>query len=53
MGARFDRCCKKCGKHEVEEIEDWISDYCGRCNDGLIDKANERREWDHFHTSKK
>lgn len=49
MGARHDRKCKRCGKQEVEEIEDWISDQCGSCNDRDIEKYNEKREWDYYH----
>lgn len=49
MGARHDRQCKRCGKWEVEEIEDWISDMCGNCNDRDIEHANERREWNYYH----
>lgn len=42
--------CAKCNKNEVEQIDDWVSKFCGHCNDRLIEKSNERREWDHYHS---
>lgn len=41
--------CKKCKRREIECIDEWESDYCPPCNDGLIEHANERAEWRHFH----
>lgn len=41
--------CKKCNENEVEQIDDWLSKFCGHCNDQLIQEANERREWNHYH----
>ena len=43
------KLCCKCKQREVERIDDWESIYCSRCNDGLIEQTNKRREWDHFH----
>jgi hypothetical protein len=43
------KLCKKCGKNEVEQIDDWVSNYCGHCNDRLIEQANEDREWRYYH----
>lgn len=44
-----DACCK-CGKYEVEVIDEWVSAYCGYCNDRLVEQANEAREWRDYHS---
>ena len=35
---------KGCGNVALPE-----NDFCGACEDALIELANKRREWDHFH----
>lgn len=43
--------CKECHKREVSpEDEFGPHDYCYRCEDDLIDTANERREWEYYHS---
>lgn len=44
--------CNKCNKREVETIDDWVSDFCGYCNDRLIENYNERKEFDYYHPKK-
>lgn len=45
--------CRTCGKYPVETIEDWVSDYCGYCNDRLIEKSKEDAEWRYYHSEDK
>ncbi len=49
MGYNFNHKCQRCGASEVEQIDDWISTQCPRCNDRDIDHANERAEFRAFH----
>lgn len=54
MGQNFNKRCASCGKPGVEtfscEEDGEVDDpNCPRCNDKLIDHANERREWDYYH----
>lgn len=53
MGQNFRKKCASCGEFGVETFEDYEGQYddanCPRCNDKLIDKANEQREWNYFH----
>lgn len=48
--------CQDCKQDEVEVFEDsdgWYYDErCPWCNDKLIAKANEAREWHEFHCDK-
>lgn len=54
--SRYDAICCKCKKRPVEVIPeaddgaDWISSQCGSCNDRDIEHANERREWNYYHS---
>lgn len=41
--------CAKCKVNPVEQIDEWVSNYCSFCNDRMIERSNKRREWDHFH----
>lgn len=41
--------CRRCGKRDVEVIDDWVSDCCDYCNDRRIEHANARREWEYYH----
>lgn len=49
MPRRPETCAWKGCDDPVEQIDDWSSQYCPRHNDVLINRANRRREWDHFH----
>jgi DNA-directed RNA polymerase subunit RPC12/RpoP len=54
MGQNFNKRCASCGKPGVETFditEDGPEDdlNCPRCNDKLIEKSNERREWNYYH----
>lgn len=48
--------CKRCNERPVEEFVPLSSDddchngFCSRCNDALIEEANERREWRYYHS---
>ena len=38
-----------CSREAEPDDEYGHRDYCGRCEDRLIDRANKRREWDYYH----
>jgi hypothetical protein len=52
MGVRFDKQCVRCKKWEVEQIDDWISSQCSRCNDRDIERNREREEWNYYHNER-
>lgn len=43
------RLCARCGKREIEIIDDWESAQCRQCNDRDIERNENRREWEYFH----
>lgn len=48
--------CADCGVEEVEFFEDYEGGHydsrCRHCNDKLIARANERQEWNYYHSAK-
>lgn len=45
-----DGLCIRCGNPVfTTDHEGYPDDYCGPCEDALIARANEDREWQHFH----
>ncbi len=45
--------CIECKQRECERFEDeeggYFDNRCSRCNDRLIEHANERAEWNYYH----
>lgn len=50
--------CVRCKNREVEVIRDcgddgdYVSSQCGHCNDRDVERANERREWNYYHSER-
>lgn len=44
------KLCRRCCKRPTRRDDEFgAHDYCVRCEDDLIEKYNERREWDYYH----
>lgn len=57
MGVNLRKICQRCGKAGVETFDcgDGPEDdtHCPRCNDRLIAKSNEAREFAYYHPTGK